>query len=447
MSQFLKLSLLSLAILAFAQERTKRCVVESNYAASNGTMDDSPAIQRAFAECGVDGVVEFCLGVDYNVLTPIKATNLSNVEISMMGNLHLPTNITAVQEIVNASGGNQQAGTLYWFWFAGPSIDYQSTSNVTTGWINSYGQEWWDTNPVNGTGAIARPHLLRFNTSNAVMSYYKSWKPIAWNTQLIGNNITVSNARIEATSNGGFPFNTDGFGVTGSNIIIQDSIINNGDDAIAVQSPSHNVTFRRNIVGYQSHGMSIGSLGQNQAVAADIQNILFDDNVATNILYGARFKSWIGGKGLAKNVTWSNIRMENVTQPILVTQTYVNQGSNQTQLVPGQVSGRPNNSSVIMEDFTFENISGSINSYNPGDGSCVTDPCWYNAGLPQLDGTQAIIVECNTNSSCSNFKFAGIEIWPQKSEPSSVICFNATAELNPELGFSCQNGTFIPLVL
>lgn len=217
--------------------------------------------------------------------------------------------------------------------------------------------------------------------------------------------------------------------------------------AIAVQSPSHNVTFRRNIVGYQSHGMSIGSLGQNQAVAADIQNILFDDNVATNILYGARFKSWIGGKGLAKNVTWSNIRMENVTQPILVTQTYVNQGSNQTQLVPGQVSGRPNNSSVIMEDFTFENISGSINSYNPGDGSCVTDPCWYNAGLPQLDGTQAIIVECNTNSSCSNFKFAGIEIWPQKSEPSSVICFNATAELNPELGFSCQNGTFIPLEL
>lgn len=65
------------------------------------------------------------------------------------------------------------------------------------------------------------------------MNYYKSWKPIAWNTQLIGKNITVSNARIEATSNGGFPFNTDGFGVTGDDIIIQDSIINNGDDGKA----------------------------------------------------------------------------------------------------------------------------------------------------------------------------------------------------------------------
>lgn len=71
------------------------------------------------------------------------------------------------------------------------------------------------------------------------MSYYKSWKPIAWNTQLIGNNITVSNARIEATSNGGFPFNTDGFGVTGSNIIIQDSIINNGDDGKIPALPSN----------------------------------------------------------------------------------------------------------------------------------------------------------------------------------------------------------------
>lgn len=30
-------------------------------------------------------------------------------------------------------------------------------------------------------------------------------------------------------------------------------------------------------------------------------------------------------------------------------------------------------------------------------------------------------------------------------EPPTVICMNAEAELNPDLGFDCHNGTFIPM--
>lgn len=285
---------------------------------------------------------------------------------------------------------------------------------------------------------------MSFKSNCGSLKHFKSMKPIAWGVALSGNDITVSQAMVDAYSTGGYPFNTDGFDVSGSNIIIEDSVIFNGDDAIAVGSPANNIVFRRNMIGYHSHGMSIGSLGQNQAVPANVSNILFDDNTAVGSLYGARFKSWQGGQGLAKNVTWSNIKLYNVTQPILVTQTYFNQGSNQTQLSSGSTTGRPNNSSVIMEDFTFSNFAGSINTYNPGDASCVTDPCWYNAGLPNLDGTQAIIVECNTDASCSNFKFENIQVWPESAQPASVICFNATSSLNPDLGFSCMNGTYIP---
>lgn len=39
-------------------------------------------------------------------------------------------------------------------------------------------------------------------------------------------------------------------------------------------------------------------------------------------VYGARFKSDAGGQGLVTNVTWENFRIENVTYPIFVTQTY-----------------------------------------------------------------------------------------------------------------------------
>jgi hypothetical protein len=98
-----------------------------------------------------------------------------------------------------------------------------------------------------------------------------------------------------------------------------------------------------------------------------------------------------------------------------------------------------------MKDFTWTNFTGTINTFRPGDGNCVTDPCWYNAGLPDLKHTEAIIVECNTNSSCSNFVTKNIELFPQDMEAPTVVCFNAMAALNPKLGFDCRNGTFIPM--
>jgi hypothetical protein len=44
-----------------------------------------------------------------------------------------------------------------------------------------------------------------------------------------------------------------------------------------------------------------------------------------NQLYGARFKSWAGGSGIAQNITWRDIRLENVPFPIYVTQNYWDQ--------------------------------------------------------------------------------------------------------------------------
>jgi hypothetical protein len=83
--------------------------------------------------------------------------------------------------------------------------------------------------------------------------------------QLISNNITVRGTIIDAFSTtGSFPFKTDDFDVTGTNIAITGSVIFNGDDAIAVQSGSRNELFQYGTIGYQTHGMSIGlGLAQN----------------------------------------------------------------------------------------------------------------------------------------------------------------------------------------
>jgi hypothetical protein len=376
-----------------ASAQPQICTIPSKYKSSGGTADDSPAVTRAFAKCVKDATIVFEEGVDYNVLKPVSATNLSNVTIQMLGTLHLPTNITAVQALVNKTTAATNASALYWFTFSGPSIHYLGSPKITTGWIESYGQAWWDSNAVNGSGAPSRPHLMSFNTTDGSMQHFKSRKPIAWGCQVSGKNIMITDTIVDAVSNStSFPFNTDGFDVGGTDITILNSVIFNGDDAIAVQAGASNVLFQGGTIGYQSHGMSIGSLGQNQAKWANVSNITFNDITVVDAVYAARFKSWIGGKGLAKNVTWSNIRVYNVTFPIFVTQTYVNQGSAQTQLENGTTVGRPNNSTVNMEDFTWSGFTGTINSFNPGDGSCVSDVSQAPLIRKRADSETAMLV-------------------------------------------------------
>jgi hypothetical protein len=118
-------TLLSLALGAPSPKRSgsrpHRCVIPS----SNGTDDDSLAITRTFTRCSV-----FREGADYNVFQPISATNQSNAKIQMNGNLYLPQNITAVQEIVNGTGGRNGQ---YWFTFSGPRVDYIGSADVNNG--------------------------------------------------------------------------------------------------------------------------------------------------------------------------------------------------------------------------------------------------------------------------------------------------------------------------
>lgn len=290
--------------------------------------------------------------------------------------------------LVNASA-NTNATALYWIDLNGPRVNWVGTSNVSSGWIECYGQGWWDSNSPGGTGATARPHLMRYNTSDATMNDMKIHQMIAWGVAVSGTNITIRDTFINVYSNSSsFPFNTDGFDVKGDSISILDSTIFNGDDAIAVQSGSSNILFQGGTIGYQSHGLSIGSLGQDQSKFAEVENITFNDITVINAVYAARFKSWIGGQGLAKNVTWSNIRAFNVSFPIFVTQSYFNQGSAQTQIESGSTTVRPNNSSVIMENFSWVNFTGQVNSYAHGDGSCVTNVSAF------------IIKDCQYSFSC-----------------------------------------------
>ncbi|KAK1979409.1 family 28 glycosyl hydrolase [Colletotrichum cereale] len=406
----------------------RRCIV----ATSRDTTSDAAAIADAFARCASDAEIIFPAGAEYRAYEPVVATNLSNVVITLDGNLSLPRDVPALQRLVEVKGGS-----LTWFRLAGTNVQWIGSSEPDAGWIKSYGQAWWDFNRPGEAGTPNRPRLMQFNVTDGVMRNAKSLKPIGRGFSIEGRNISISGAVVDARSDdgGGFPFNTDGFGVGATDVTITDSRIHNGDDAVAVNDGARNVLVKRATIGFRTHGMSVGSLGADASSFVNVQNIRFEHVTVQGGLYAARFKSWIGAKGLAKNITWSNIRVDNVTFPIFATQVYYDQAT--------AGDGRPSSSSVMMQDFLWEHFSGNINTYNPGDGSCTTGPCWYDSGLEGLTHTEAVIIGCSTGKSCRGLRTRDIRIAPQSRTVPRVICTNAVSALNPQLGFECANGTYI----
>lgn len=189
--------------------------------------------------------------MNYNVFTPILADNLTDVNIQVLGNLHLPQDIESTRKLILAS-----SQTIYWFNFRGSNIHYTGSIDPNHGWINSYGQQWWDANPSNGTGITGRPHLMSFNVEGGSIARLKSRKPIAWNVQVKGSDIDISDSIIDAVSDKweSFPFNTDGFDIGASNVRITNLVAYNGDDAVAVNDGAHNLYVSDSTIGYQTHG-------------------------------------------------------------------------------------------------------------------------------------------------------------------------------------------------
>lgn len=96
-----------------------------------------------------------------------------------------------------------------------------------------------------------------------------------------------------------------------------------------------------------------------------------------------------------------------------------------------------------MEGFTWKNFRGSINSYHPGDGSCASDPCWYD--VPGANGKEAVIMTCATATSCRGFHVENIEVIPQTYEMPTMMCTGVGTESNPNFGLACTNGSYVPL--
>ncbi|RWR83106.1 putative polygalacturonase [Cinnamomum micranthum f. kanehirae] len=132
------------------------------------------------------------------------------------------------------------------------------------------------------------------------------------------NSAVLSNLTIRAP--GDSP-NTDGIDISNlNNIQIHNCIISTGDDCIAINNGTSNVNISYITCG-PGHGISIGSLGGGRTYAA-VQDIHVSHSNFTETKWAARIKTWKGGSGYVRGVSYKDIILNNVQRAITINQEY-----------------------------------------------------------------------------------------------------------------------------
>jgi hypothetical protein len=236
------------------------------------------------------------------------------VEVQLLGNIHFPKNITYIQSVVNASSNK------YWISMAGKNVVFSGNPlNPFGGIVNGFGQAWYEaapnTLPLGGlvspqcSAICKRSKLSRRVACSAThvqhlgqqlyhsmdqgreahrlgFPHSRQQQPLVSVPYLIRDRTFLTpfpdGIKIDASYDLGkpsvFPFNTDGWDVSGNNILIEDSWVFNGDDCVAVNS-GNNITFRNNVC--------IGGHGSSVSSANGVTNVLFKDITMIDSLYAS----------------------------------------------------------------------------------------------------------------------------------------------------------------
>ncbi|KAF3484474.1 hypothetical protein F2Q69_00055833 [Brassica cretica] len=310
-------------------------------AKGDGIFDDSKALIGAWkAACKVvGGKVEIPAGKEFMVKAvtlqgPCKEETVVQIE----GTLVAPTKI----------GSWPKSSLFQW-------LNFKWVSHVTiqgSGTLDARGYNWWNldnyqTQKRNKYIPPMKPTALRFYSSGNVtvrdISIVNS--PLCHLKFDDSDGVKINNITISSPENSP---NTDGIHLQNTrNVEIQHSNIACGDDCVSIQTGSSNVHIHHISCG-PGHGISIGSLGKDETVAC-VSDIIVEDISIQNTLAGVRIKTWQGGLGVVKNLTFSNIQVTDVQVPIVIDQYYCDKSKCKNQT-----------SAVSISDVKYNNIVGSF---------------------------------------------------------------------------------------
>ncbi|KAJ4981331.1 hypothetical protein NE237_032168 [Protea cynaroides] len=256
------------------------------------------------------------------------------------------------------------------------------------GLIDGRGSRWWD------QSCKHHPELpaLRFSSCNGMN--LRNMKVIN-SPQTHIHILACSEVWID-TINISSPWdspNTDGIHIHRSqHVTIYNSEIENGDDCISIGDFASHIKINNAYCGF-GHGISVGSLGNGpdgptEAQVEDISVVVARFMNTTN---GARIKTWQGGSGYARNISFEQINFANVENPIIIDQNYCK--------VKGACKEQP--TGVQISNVTYRGITGTTITkvavnFNCSDAVPCTGISLDNIKLdPAISGQQL-------SSSCNN---------------------------------------------
>lgn len=117
--------------------------------------------------------------------------------------------------------------------------------------------------------------------------------------------------------------NTDGIHVERStSVVIDNAVIQTGDDCISIGHGNTDILLSGIKCG-PGHGISVGSLGRYKN-EGDVRGLVVKDSYITGTMNGVRIKTWENSpsSSVATNMTFQNIQMSNVGNPIIIDQNY-----------------------------------------------------------------------------------------------------------------------------
>ncbi|GMI78703.1 hypothetical protein like AT3G15720 [Hibiscus trionum] len=359
-------------------------------AVGNGQVDDSQAFNKAWgAVCSAkvgEGIATLVVpqGKTF-LLSPLKfqgPCQAKSIHFQLGGTLTAPQSISWANGQVNV-------------W-----LQFSSVENLILdgdGTIDGQGFHWWQ--PCIKTSIFGsffncarRPGALNFHDCNGLrlkgLTHLNSPRThIAINEC---KNVVISDLRVKAPEDSP---NTDGIDISRStNVQIQDSTIETGDDCVAINGGSSFI----NITGVNcgpGHGISVGSLGDGSYDTVEevhVRNCNF-----SNTQNGVRIKTFQGGSGFARKISFEHSFFNNVDNPIVINQFYQNKAKLRSHGIWQKAAA------VQVSDVTYSDLQGTS------------------------AGDRAIDLNCDNVVGCSNIVISNVRITSGNGAKIYGSCNNA----------------------
>lgn len=223
------------------------------------------------------------------------------------------------------------------------------------GTINGQGKAWWEAFRAD-RNMTHRPYMITLNRCTRVLveNVTLADSPMFHLVPKNCTDVTIRKITINAPAEAP---NTDGIDPSGWNFLITDCTIDTGDDNIAVKptherNPGNKNFLITNCRFLHGHGMSIGSGTEGGIEDLTVRDCIFDQTDS-----GIRIKTVRGRGGVLQNLTYADLKMTAVKNPIYIIDYYPERTAPKN---PADAKPEPvNDRTPINKNITIRNVTAT----------------------------------------------------------------------------------------